>query len=49
MALAQLNLFVEPWPVVVPSGSCGGMMRSHTRTFLRQTLSCLCGSERGVL
>lgn len=29
VALAQLNLFVEPWPVVVPSGSCGGMMRSH--------------------
>lgn len=29
VTLAQLNLFVEPWPVVVPSGSCGGMMRSH--------------------
>ncbi|BCO27873.1 lactate utilization protein A [Rhodoferax lithotrophicus] len=29
VALAQLNLFVEPWPVVVPSGSCGGMIRSH--------------------
>jgi L-lactate dehydrogenase complex protein LldE len=29
VALAQLNLFSEPWPVVVPSGSCGGMMRSH--------------------
>jgi L-lactate dehydrogenase complex protein LldE len=29
VALAQLNLFVEPWPVVVPSGSCGGMMRTH--------------------
>lgn len=29
VALAQLKLFVEPWPVVVPSGSCGGMMRTH--------------------
>jgi L-lactate dehydrogenase complex protein LldE len=29
VALAQLNLFAEPWPVVVPSGSCGGMMRNH--------------------
>ena len=29
VALAQLNLFVEQWPVVVPSGSCGGMMRTH--------------------
>ncbi len=29
VALAQLDLFKEPWPVVVPSGSCGGMMRSH--------------------
>jgi len=29
VALAQLSLFVEPWPVIVPSGSCGGMMRTH--------------------
>lgn len=29
VALQQLNLFVEPWPVVIPSGSCGGMMRWH--------------------
>lgn len=29
VALHQLNLFTEPWPVVVPSGSCGGMMRLH--------------------
>ncbi|HRK39763.1 MAG TPA: (Fe-S)-binding protein [Burkholderiaceae bacterium] len=29
VALAQLNLFDQPWPVVVPSGSCGGMMRHH--------------------
>jgi L-lactate dehydrogenase complex protein LldE len=29
VALAQLNLFSQPWPVVVPSGYCGGMMRTH--------------------
>jgi L-lactate dehydrogenase complex protein LldE len=29
VALHQLNLFTEDWPVVVPSGSCGGMMRTH--------------------
>lgn len=29
VALHQLNLFSEDWPVVVPSGSCGGMMRTH--------------------
>ena len=29
VALHQLNLFTEPWPVVVPSGSCGGMIRRH--------------------
>jgi len=29
VAAAQLGLFPEPWPIVVPSGSCGGMMRKH--------------------
>lgn len=29
VARAQLDLFPEPWPVVVPSGSCAGMMRHH--------------------
>lgn len=29
VALHQLLLFTEDWPVVVPSGSCGGMLRSH--------------------
>lgn len=29
VAEAQLALFPEPWPVIVPSGSCGGMMRTH--------------------
>lgn len=29
VALAQLDAFSQPWPVVVPSGSCGGMIRHH--------------------
>ncbi|RZT31894.1 (Fe-S)-binding protein [Cupriavidus agavae] len=32
VARAQLELFREPWPVIVPSGSCGGMMRHHWPT-----------------
>ncbi|TAM55097.1 MAG: (Fe-S)-binding protein [Paraburkholderia sp.] len=29
VARAQLDMFSEPWPIVVPSGSCAGMMRHH--------------------
>lgn len=29
VAASQLGLFPENWPVVVPSGSCAGMMRHH--------------------
>jgi len=29
VACAQLELFEQPWPIVVPSGSCAGMMRRH--------------------
>lgn len=29
VAAAQLDLFPEPWPIIVPSGSCGGMMGTH--------------------
>jgi L-lactate dehydrogenase complex protein LldE len=29
VARRQLGLFPEPWPVIVPSGSCAGMMRHH--------------------
>ena len=29
VARAQIALFPEPWPVVVPSGSCAAMMRRH--------------------
>ncbi|MBR8319078.1 MULTISPECIES: (Fe-S)-binding protein [Burkholderia cepacia complex] len=29
VAAAQLDLFGESWPVIVPSGSCAGMIRHH--------------------
>lgn len=31
VAQSQMALFPEPWPVVVLSGSCGGMMHHHYR------------------
>ncbi|AXQ31278.1 (Fe-S)-binding protein [Solimonas sp. K1W22B-7] len=29
VAAAQLDLFPQPWPIVVPSGSCAGMLKQH--------------------
>lgn len=29
VARAQLDLFPQDWPIVVPSGSCAGMMKQH--------------------
>jgi L-lactate dehydrogenase complex protein LldE len=29
VAKAQLDLFPEPWPIIVPSGSCAGMLHHH--------------------
>ena len=29
VARAQLGLFAQPWPIVVPSGSCAGMLVHH--------------------
>ncbi len=29
VALAQIRAFPKAWPIVVPSGSCAGMMRTH--------------------
>lgn len=29
VAAAQLDFFPQPWPIVVPSGSCGGMLKHH--------------------
>lgn len=34
VVLAQLDLFSQPWPVIVPSGSCAGMLRHHWPTLL---------------
>ncbi|NRD75394.1 (Fe-S)-binding protein [Shewanella sp. VB17] len=31
VAASQMALFTEPWPVIVLSGSCGGMMHHHYR------------------
>ena len=32
VARLQLGLFAQPWPVIVPSGSCAAMMRHHYPT-----------------
>ncbi len=32
VAAQQLDLFPEDWPVIVPSGSCAGMMKHHYPT-----------------
>lgn len=37
VAAAQLDLFPGDWPIVVPSGSCGGMMRTHYPALFRDT------------
>ena len=37
VAAAQLDLFPGDWPIVVPSGSCGGMMRRHYPDLFRGT------------
>ncbi|MCM0613061.1 (Fe-S)-binding protein [Marinobacter sediminum] len=37
VAKAQLGLFPEDWPIVVPSGSCGGMMRKHYPALFKDT------------
>ncbi|GAA3565679.1 (Fe-S)-binding protein [Marinobacter xestospongiae] len=37
VAAAQLPLFDEPWPIVVPSGSCAGMMRQHYPALFQDT------------
>ena len=35
VAKAQLDLFPQPWLIVVPSGSCGGMMKHHWPTVFK--------------
>lgn len=45
VARAQLRLFPEPWPVVVPSGSCAGMMRHHYPELFADDPSLLAEAE----
>ena len=37
VARQQLDLFPQPWPIVLPSGSCAGMMRHHYPTLFAGT------------
>ncbi|KLT73377.1 oxidoreductase [Neisseria arctica] len=37
VAKSQLDLFPENWPIVVPSGSCGGMMKHHWPGLFKDT------------
>lgn len=37
VALAQFDLFPEDWLIIVPSGSCGGMMKHHWPNLFKGT------------
>ena len=37
VARQQLGLFQQPWPIVLPSGSCAGMIRHHYPTLFAGT------------
>ena len=45
VARAQLGLFPEDWPIVVPSGSCGGMMRKHYPALFKDTSDEVAAAE----
>lgn len=38
VARQQLGLFPQPWPIILPSGSCAGMMRHHYPTLFDGTI-----------
>ena len=42
VARQQLGLFPEPWPIVLPSGSCAGMIRHHYPTLFAGTADQTC-------
>ena len=46
VAAAQLDLFPEPWPVVVPSGSCAGMLVHHWPRLFADDPARLAKAER---
>lgn len=35
VARSQLKLFIQDWPIVIPSGSCAGMMRHHYKDLFK--------------
>ena len=41
VARRQLDIFPEPWPVVVPSGSCAAMIRHHYPKLFAQDMPLL--------
>jgi len=45
VAAQQLTLFPENWPVVVPSGSCAGMMKHHYPTLFAKDPARLAQAE----
>lgn len=46
VAKSQMALFPEPWPIVILSGSCGGMMRKHYRELAPTDAAIAAFSER---
>lgn len=46
VALSQIKLFPEPIPIVILSGSCGGMMRKHYPHLIQKDASIVQFSER---
>lgn len=45
VASMQLELFTEPWPIVVPSGSCAGMMKLHWPHLFADTAKAVLARE----
>ncbi|UTA48364.1 (Fe-S)-binding protein [Simiduia sp. 21SJ11W-1] len=46
VAEAQMALFPEPWPIVILSGSCGGMMRKHYEDLMPDNQNLATFTER---
>ncbi|AFV00471.1 (Fe-S)-binding protein [Simiduia agarivorans] len=46
VAEAQMALFPEPWPIVILSGSCGGMMRKHYAELMPENVDVPAFSQR---
>lgn len=46
VARSQMDLFPEPWPIVILSGSCGGMIRKHYPALFDQAAEVVGFTER---